>query len=181
MSNQTPDFMQITRPDTIGSITATNLLPNAGHFIATYGHLLAPGESIHLNELADRINQHSDNPDCTQEADSLRLWVSLMVHATHLADADYELPDCFEHNGMSYNSRECEAILGDRAMIYIIEHTAPSRSELDEIGEPVMETVTLTLNQVNELLEAASTVSWNNLDFRGAVLALRAARNDMTA
>jgi hypothetical protein len=169
--------INFTRPDTIGSVTGPSLLPNAGFYVATFAHLLRIGEALPIDRLANRIEHHNPNDtDCMEAVFTLRLWDELFRYAEDSVVNHRQLPDDFTYKGVRYDDDQCVTILGERAVAFLTE----TRPTLNDVGDPeATASVTLTIEQLDELLLAAESVSWENLDFTSAVSVLNKAKQNL--
>jgi len=117
-------YAHITRPDTIGSITASKLLPSAGHFINTYGNLLQAGETLTLIEFADRIDAHHNNFRTMIEAGELRRWLELIHYCEDSIVNFGTLPVEFEYTDGVYDFDDIVKVLGPEAMNFLLSEQA---------------------------------------------------------
>lgn len=113
-------YAYIERTDTVGSTNISKLVPNGGHFIATYGFLLQRGEQLRLDEFSARIEAHYDNPRTQIEAGEIRRWLALMEFAEdHLKHFD-ALPVEFEWEDGIYSYDDILKILGEPALNWLL-------------------------------------------------------------
>ncbi|OLF82065.1 hypothetical protein AWH63_11030 [Marinobacter sp. C18] len=118
------NYSLIERPDTIGSITMSKLVPNAGYYIATYGDLLKPKECLTLEQFSKRITSHYTSMKAAKDAGILHRWLTCMAYAEHTAINDDCLPTAFEYTDIVYDSEGIALILGGPALQWLNAKTS---------------------------------------------------------
>ncbi|ARM86151.1 hypothetical protein [Marinobacter salarius] len=116
-------YSLIERPDTVGSINLSTMVPNGDHFVTTYGDLLNPGESLPLITFAKRIKKHYPSPFVQIEADELIRWQEFMAYAEDCVINHDELPDTLSYHDGHYSEAEIHRILGDKAVDWLTRQT----------------------------------------------------------
>ena len=106
-------FAFIERPDATSPITVSKLLPNAEHFVTTYGHLLNPGECITLVQFSQRITKVYGSPFVQIEAGELHRWQALMAYCEDCILNENTMPTSFEWTDGTYK------ILGEEAVDWL--------------------------------------------------------------
>ena len=109
----------IKRPDTVGSISISKLVPNGEHFITTYGHLILPNESITITEFIHRIDGQYPSPFVHIETGELHRWLELMRYAEDHVRHFGVLPLEFEYTDGVYDADDVLKILGDEAVDWL--------------------------------------------------------------
>ena len=116
------DYAHITRTHT--GFQAPALLPNAAHYLSTYGHLIAPNETVQLDVFAARIEAHYDNLRCAIEAGDIRRWFDLMRYAEDSMTRFGALPLKFEWEFEVHYAEDIQATLGPAALNYLLADKA---------------------------------------------------------
>ncbi|WP_273208706.1 hypothetical protein [Marinobacter subterrani] len=114
------NYTRIHHP--IGSDTCLipDLLPaRLQEFIMAHIDLVLAGESLRLDELADRIKQIGNNKDAAY-ACRLKLWMELMLFAEDCVVNFDALPMEFEYGNAVYDHTTCLSILGEAALSYLL-------------------------------------------------------------
>lgn len=114
-------YSLIERPDTIGSITISKLVPNGDHFINAYGDLIHAGETLPLHQFAQRIRKAYPSPLVAIEAGELERWNALMCYAEDSVVNFNALPLEFEYpdDGAVYGYDDIVKILGEQAVDWL--------------------------------------------------------------